>query len=73
MIPEGDTKKILKNYARSYITSPNDIKEVSRTISKAIGDIQTENLKPLSSEWLEAYTTKSITQSLAHELDALID
>ena len=29
-----------------------------------------ENLKPLNEEWLKAYTTKSITQSLAHELDA---
>ena len=73
LIPEGDTKKILKNYTRSYISSPNDIKEISRTISKAIGDVQNENLKPLNEEWLKAYTTKSITQSLAHELDALID
>ena len=40
LIPEGDTKKILKNYTRSYISSPNDIKEISRTISKAIGDVQ---------------------------------
>ena len=66
-------KKILKNYTRSYISSPNDIKEISRTISKAIGDVQNENLKPLNEEWLKAYTIKSITQSLAHELDALIN
>lgn len=73
LIPEGDTKKILKDYARSYITPPDDIEKVTRTILHAINDVQAGNLTPLNEDWLETFTRKTITQSLANELDTLLE
>ena len=42
-------------------------------ISKAIHDVQMESIKPLDEKFLEAFTRKTITQSLAQELDALVN
>lgn len=73
LIPDGDTKKILKNYSRSYIAPPDDIKKVISCISTAIHDVQMESIKSLDEKFLEAFTRKTITQSLAQELDALVN
>lgn len=73
LIPDSDTKKILKNYSRSYIAPPDNIKLVVSTISTAIHDVQMGSIKPLDEKFLEAFTRKTITQSLAQELNALVD
>lgn len=73
LIPEGDTKKVLKDYSRSYITSPDDIEKVKKTILQAITHVQTGNLKPLNEQWLETFTRKAIAESLANKIDSLLD
>ena len=73
LIPEGDTKKVLKDYSRSYITSPDNIEKVIKTILEAITDVQSGNLKPLDEQWLETFTRKAIAERLANELDSLLD
>jgi glycosyltransferase involved in cell wall biosynthesis len=73
LIPEGDTKKVLKDYSRSYITSPDDIEKVKKTILQSIADVQKGNLKPLNEQWLETFTRKAIAESLANKLDSLLD
>jgi len=73
LIPEGDTKKVLKDYSRSYITSPDDIEKAKKTILQAIIDVQTGNLKPLNEQWLETFTRKAIAENLANKLDSLLD
>ena len=71
LVPQGDSKKMLKNFNASYIAEPNDTADIERALKKMLSDIKNKLVPDVNISFINKFNRKILTQKLAQIFDEI--
>jgi len=72
LVPDGETKKMLKSYRAAYTAHPRNKKAVIRVLNQAVKSCLNGKLKKPEEQFIHSFSRKSITGNLSELFNKLV-